>query len=74
MNKYKTLPEFTQAVNDLAREDAAKINDLNFKPVHIDFPASMLEYDFRDGLTPRQTLTRINNESKRENQFEAMCS
>lgn len=74
MGKYKTLSSFTKAVNDLARKDAAKLNGL-FKGVHYDFPEQMLKFDWNiEGLTPRQTLTRINRESEQENLAEARCS
>jgi hypothetical protein len=73
MNKYKTLSQFTKAVNDLARLDASKLDGL-FKGVHHDFPERMLEDDFHSGLTPREVLNRIDQEAKEENRAEARCS
>jgi hypothetical protein len=76
MKKFKTLTDFTKAVNDLSRKDCEKINREGrlFGAFHHDFPERMLEDDWKNGLTPRQVITRITREAEAEWAAEARMS
>lgn len=64
-----TLEAFCIAVNNLAQVDA---NKSSF--VHHDYPSRMLERYYSQGLSPRATVTAINQEAIDENNVEARVS
>lgn len=75
--KYKTLTEFTLAVNNLAHKDCDMENNQPnniFKAIHHDFPESMMEHYYRDGYSPRQVLNKLEQDAIAENETEARMS
>jgi len=75
--KYKSLKSYTLAVNNLAQKDADEMYKQKprvFAAVHYDFPESMLDHYMKDGYTPRQVLTKLDEDARWENECEARCS
>jgi hypothetical protein len=64
-------------VNDLARKDCEIINGKHprmFRGVHHDFPERMMAFYWEQNYTPRQVLTRLEEDAEMENAAEARMS